>query len=155
MHRRLRPSIAAYLVVMVIALLGCGDGSAQAPELDIEVRPDTARFDLEAQSVRIRYAIRNTAGVELLASSPDLQQEGTPGSWTTWVDPNSRYIQDVLGPTMSVALAPGYAADFVTYRQLGAGRYRLRVLYQRSGQTGVNNPGMSIEALSNVFVVLR
>ena len=152
MHQSRRVNLARNLLVAVVALAGCRDGTEQQRELEIQVSPDTLRFDPEVQGVRIGYSVRSSAAAELWDPlGPGIQAELSPGSWTTWPDPSEGYVQPC---PCGLALLPGYSTQRVAIQPLSPGRYRLRATYRRSDPTAVTAPAPTLEAFSNDFVVM-
>jgi len=151
MHQSLRVNFASCFLIAAVALAGCSGGNEQQRELDIQVSPDTVRFDPEMQSVPILYTMRSTAAVELWDPlGPSIQTEFSTGSWTTLVESGA----DVQPCPCGFTISSGYSGQRIVARPLNPGRYRLRAAYRRSDPTNVTAAGASLEAFSNAFVVL-
>lgn len=151
MLRTFRIAIAALIAVAGTAQTGCHEAATPARGLELQVSPDIVRIDPGSGIVVIKYAVRNTADVDLVSTfRPDVQVEQVPGAWTTVIDSLGMYIQPSLGATL---VPRGGTVEQATARYLGAGRFRLKALYWQNDPTGVTVPGSSHEAVSNVFTV--
>ena len=144
-------TFARYLIVAMVALGGCRADDALRRDLEIQVSPDLLRFDPQFEYVRISYTMRNAAEGELTLVATEVQAELTPESWTTLVNVNAGYIQDVLGET----LPRGYAGErAIFFQRLSPGRYRLRIRFRPSGGTAVTSPAPMLDAMSNTLTVV-
>jgi hypothetical protein len=151
MLKTIRMAIAVLIAAAGITQTGCHEASTPARGIELQVSPDIVRIDPGNRLVVIRYAVKNTADVDLiLVSRPDVQSEQAPGAWATVVDSLGMYIQPSLGGTV---VSRGGTVELVSAHYLGAGRFRLRAPYWQNDPTGVTVPGSSHEAVSNAFTV--